>query len=70
MTYVKEHESGDPDLIAQYHQPQYPVPIIKINEDPRTAHLAKLVKRYEELSLKPVSASSQSGVTPDSESRK
>ncbi|KAM0542279.1 hypothetical protein ACHAPJ_012887 [Fusarium lateritium] len=70
LTYVKEHESGDPDLIAQYNQSQYPVPIIKINEDPRTAHLAKLVKRYEELSLKPVSASSQSGVTPDSESRK
>ncbi|KAJ4257973.1 hypothetical protein NW762_008110 [Fusarium torreyae] len=67
-TYVKEHESGDPDLIAQYNQSQYPVPIIKINEDPRTAHLAKLVKRYEDLSLESVSTSSRKGATPESES--
>ncbi|KAF4972199.1 hypothetical protein FSARC_1181 [Fusarium sarcochroum] len=64
-TYVKDHESGDPNLIAQYNQSQYPVPIIKINEDPRTAHLAKLVKSYEELSLEKASISSHEGAAPE-----
>ncbi|KAJ4138811.1 hypothetical protein NW768_002684 [Fusarium equiseti] len=50
-TYVHDEPSGDQESIIGYNRSNYPVPIIKIDEDPRTVLLAKLVKGYEALSV-------------------
>lgn len=36
LTYMKSEPGEDQESIAKYNQSQFPVPIIKINEDPRT----------------------------------
>lgn len=56
LTHVKEGGGVDKEVLLQYNESQWPVPIIKINEDPRTALLQNLVKRYEDLSLDATSA--------------
>jgi hypothetical protein len=64
-TYIHDELGYDQDSITKYNQSNYPVPIIKINEDPRTVLLGKLVKAYETLSLDGTSPSAQ-GSTPES----
>ncbi|KAM5526595.1 C6 transcription factor [Fusarium oxysporum f. sp. phaseoli] len=59
-TYIHDDMSHDEDSLAQYNQSDFPVPIIKINEDRRTALLGDLVKAYETLSLDEDTASTQS----------
>ncbi|KAJ3529251.1 hypothetical protein NM208_g6594 [Fusarium decemcellulare] len=51
LTYVKEDPSDDEELTAQHTQANWVLPIIKINEDPKTAMLGNLVKEYETLSI-------------------
>ncbi|KAM3497815.1 hypothetical protein MY10362_008848 [Beauveria mimosiformis] len=60
LTYVKEAAVADPKQITRYNQSSYPVPIIKINEDPRTATLENLIGQYEDLSLEISSTASSS----------
>jgi len=50
-TYVHDEPSADQESIVGYNRPKYPVPIIKIDEDPRTVLLGKLVKSCEGLSV-------------------
>ena len=50
-TYVHDEPSTDQESITEYNRSNYPVPIIKINEDPRTVLLGKLVNGYEALSV-------------------
>lgn len=50
-TYVHDEPSTDQESIVGYNRSNYPVPIIKIGEDPRTVLLGKLVKGYEALSV-------------------
>ena len=50
-TYVHDEPSADQESIVDYNRSNYPVPIIKIDEDPRTVLLGKLVKGYEALSV-------------------
>lgn len=50
-TYIHDETNDDQDSIVQYNQSNYVVPIIKIDEDPRTALLGDLIKVYETLSL-------------------
>jgi hypothetical protein len=50
-TYVQDEPSADQESIIGYNRSNYPVPIIKIDEDPRTVLLGKLVKSYEGLSV-------------------
>ncbi|EWY79761.1 hypothetical protein FOYG_17051 [Fusarium oxysporum NRRL 32931] len=63
-TYIHDELGYDQDSITKYNQSNYPVPIIKINEDPRTVLLGNLVKAYETLSLDGDSPSAQ-GSTPE-----
>ncbi|KAF4470200.1 Zn(2)-C6 fungal-type DNA-binding domain [Fusarium albosuccineum] len=58
LTYVKEDPGEDEELIAQHTQANWVLPIIKINEDPKTAILDNLVKEYETLSMDGASTSS------------
>ena len=51
-------------LMAQDIRSQWPIPIIKINEDPKTANLETLVKEYERPSLEPSDSSWESTPTP------
>lgn len=68
MTYVDDEQTDRADqperdmMIAAYYQPNYHVPIIRINDDPRAALLGDLVKEYESLSLEAPSLSSSQGV--------
>ncbi|KAH7183625.1 uncharacterized protein B0J16DRAFT_346031 [Fusarium flagelliforme] len=50
-TYVHDEPSGDQQSIIGYNRSNYPVPIIRIDEDPRTVLLGNLVKSYEVLSV-------------------
>ncbi|KAF4455709.1 Zn2Cys6 transcriptional regulator [Fusarium austroafricanum] len=63
-TYIHDELDYDQDSMTKYNQSNYPVPIIKINEDPRTVLLGNLVKAYETLSLDGDSPSAQ-GSTPE-----
>ncbi|KAK5658865.1 hypothetical protein OQA88_1679 [Cercophora sp. LCS_1] len=60
MTDLPDEETKDQESIKQYNQSRWPIPIIKINEDPTAVTLVNLVK-YESLSL---STSSTSALTP------
>lgn len=63
-TYIHDELGYNQDSITKYNQSNYPVPIIKINEDARTVLLVNLVKAYETLSLDGDSPSTQ-GSTPE-----
>ena len=60
-TYLSVPKAEDGKaLMTEYVQVQYVVPIIKINEDPKTANLQNLVEAYENMSLSSSSESSES----------
>ncbi|KAF9776400.1 hypothetical protein IL306_005420 [Fusarium sp. DS 682] len=63
-TYIHDELSQDQDPITKYNQSNYPVPIIKNNEYPRTVLLGNLVKAYETLSIDGESPSAQDS-TPE-----
>jgi hypothetical protein len=58
-TYIQTEPGHDQDSVTKYNQSNWPVPIIRINEDPRTVLLGNLVKAYETLSLDGDSPSAQ-----------
>ncbi|KAF5659827.1 C6 transcription [Fusarium heterosporum] len=58
-TYIHDELGHDQDSIRKYNQSNYPVPIIKINENPRTVLLGNLVKAYETLLIDGDSPASQ-----------
>jgi hypothetical protein len=64
QNYIHNEQGSNQDYITMYNQSNYPVPIIKINEDPRTVLLVDLVKAYETLSLDRDSPSTRSS-TPE-----
>lgn len=57
-------ESDDESSITQHSQSFWPIPIIRINEDPDLARLDNLLTEYQQLSLENTSVSSQ-GATPE-----
>jgi hypothetical protein len=58
-TYVTTRDSdADQPLMMQYIQSQWPVPIIKLSEDPKMGSLEKLVSKYGNMSLGTVTSES------------
>jgi hypothetical protein len=59
LTYIKDGPAEDQQLILQHTRSQFPLPIIKINEDPSTAYISQLVEEYEGLSMHTTSESGE-----------
>ena len=53
-TYLPEQDSQDePQHNADYTDANWPLPIIKLNDNPQTAIIQRLISEYERLSLSP-----------------
>ena len=51
LTYVKEDPNEDQDQVIQHTQSAWVMPIINVNDGPKTAILNNVLKEYQKLSL-------------------